>query len=316
MEDRLSELQKGTPSAPDDIVLMEEGEAGKKGKGKKGATGPDAGAGGEGEEFMSDFFQDVGAIKSSMTSIRRNIKSIEEKYVASLNSISVDQGNKASTELQELIEETNRTSQEVRSRLENLKVNNEAYSRSKGCTPTELRIRTNMLGTLSQKFVELMQEYQEVQTNYKNKYKEKVERQYKIAKPDATAEEIETAMDSGDSSKIFANQILDTHLHTQAKNALAYIQDRHRDILLLEASIRELHQLFLDMSILVASQGELIDQIEYNVNQSVAYTTQGVEELRKAIVYQKKSRKKMIILIVIVIIILIVILAPTLATKL
>jgi len=251
-----------------------------------------------------------------MTSIRRNIKAIEEKYVASLNSISVDQGNRASTELQDLIDETNKMSQEVRSRLENLKVNNESYSRSKGATPTELRIRTNMLGTLSQKFVELMQEYQEVQTNYKNKYKEKVERQYKIAKPDATSDEIEQAMESGDSSKIFANQILDTHLHTQAKNALAYIQDRHRDILLLEASIKELHQLFMDMSILVASQGELIDQIEYNVNQSVAYTASGVQELRKAIVYQKKSRKKMIILIVIIIIILGVVLGPTLATTL
>lgn len=72
-----------------------------------------------------------------------------------------------------------------------------------------------MHGTLTQKFLELVQEYQEVQTTYKNKYQEKVERQYKIAKPDATQDEIDEAMESGDSSKIFANQILDTHLHAQ-----------------------------------------------------------------------------------------------------
>lgn len=73
----------------------------------------------------------------------------------------------------------------------------------------------NMHGTLTQKFLEIVQEYQEVQTTYKNKYKEKVERQYKIAKPDASPDEIEDAMQTGDSSKIFANQILDTHLHQQ-----------------------------------------------------------------------------------------------------
>lgn len=72
-----------------------------------------------------------------------------------------------------------------------------------------------MHGTLTQKFLELAQEYQEVQTNYKNKYQEKIERQYKIAKPDATQDEIEEAIESGDSSKVFATQILDSHLHQQ-----------------------------------------------------------------------------------------------------
>lgn len=44
-------------------------------------------------------------------------------------------------------------------------------------------------------------------------------------------------------------------------------QERHRDITRLETSIAELHQLFLDMSVLVESQGELLDQIEYTVGQ-------------------------------------------------
>lgn len=72
-----------------------------------------------------------------------------------------------------------------------------------------------MQGTLTQKFLELAQEYQEVQSNYKNKYQEKIERQYKIVKPDATQEEIEEIIESGDSSKIYATQILDSHLHQQ-----------------------------------------------------------------------------------------------------
>lgn len=74
-----------------------------------------------------------------------------------------------------------------------------------------------MQNTLTQKFLELATEYQEVQTSYKSKYQEKIERQYKIAKPDATQDEIEEAIESGDSSKVFANQILDSHLHQQVR---------------------------------------------------------------------------------------------------
>lgn len=79
--------------------------------------------------------------------------------------------------------------------------------------------------------------------------------------------------------------------HAAAKDALTYIENRHREILRLEQSIRELHQLFVDMAVLVEAQGELIDQIEYNVSQSVAYTRKTNEELRAANKLQKKSRK-------------------------
>jgi len=310
MEDRLKELKKAGPpdstnegasTSHDDIEL---GVV----NGKEAPQGE--------EEFMNDFFGEVGAVKASMSNIRRNIKSIEEKYVQSLNSISIEQGSKSGNELQNLMDSTNVSVNEVRVKLENMKKNNSSFAAQKKASPTEVRIRVNMHGTLTQKFLELVQEYQEVQTSYRNKYKEKIERQYKIAKPDATSDEIEDAMQSGDSSKIFANQILDTHLHQQAKNALAYIEARHRDILRLESSIRELHQLFVDMATLVESQGELLNQIEHNVSQSVAYTAEGVEQLKSAVKLQKKGRKKMYILMVILIIILIVVLAPTLSTQL
>jgi len=302
MNDRFKELQKnsgvsGEPTSHEDIEV-----------GEKGAS--------EGTEFMNTFFQDVGVIKGTMSTIRKNIKQIEEKYVIQLNSVSMEQSGKGGNEVQQLIDANNALVSEVRARLDKLKNDTAAFEASKEATSTEVRIRKNMHGTLTQKFLELVQEYQEVQTTYKNKYKEKVERQYKIAKPDASPEEIDDAMQSGDSSKIFANQILDTHLHTQAKNALAYIEARHKDIVRLEASILELHQLFVDMAVLVDSQGELLNQIEFNVSQSVAYTADGVQELKKAVEYQKKSRKKMCIIIVILIIIIIVVLAPTLSTTL
>lgn len=50
---------------------------------------------------------------------------------------------------------------------------------------------------------------------------------------------------------------MDTH---QAKQTLADIEARHADIIKLENSIRELHDMFMDMAMLVESQ------VKFNVN--------------------------------------------------
>lgn len=51
-----------------------------------------------------------------------------------------------------------------------------------------------MHGTLTRKFVDLMAEYQELQTKYKNKYRERGERQYRVVNPNASREEIDAAL--------------------------------------------------------------------------------------------------------------------------
>ena len=65
---------------------------------------------------------------------------------------------------------------QVRNKLKSMDAENKDFARhNEGAS--EARIRTNMHGTLTRKFVDLMAEYQEIQTKYKNKYRERVERQ-------------------------------------------------------------------------------------------------------------------------------------------
>ena len=45
------------------------------------------------------------------------------------------------------------------------------------------------------------------------------------------------------------------------------------------------------MSVLVAAQAEMLDQVEIQVNNAVEDTGKGVEALKDAVKYQKKSRK-------------------------
>ena len=44
------------------------------------------------------------------------------------------------------------------------------------------------------------------------------------------------------------------------------IENRHADFLKLEASIREVHGMFIDINTLIQSQGEMVTRIEDHVN--------------------------------------------------
>ncbi len=72
----------------------------------------------------------------------------------------------------------------------------------------------------------------------------------------------------------------------------------------MEASVAELHQMFLDFALLTEKQGELLDQIEHQVKEAGDYIDQGNQEMVEAIELQKSIRKKQCCIIMIVLIIL------------
>jgi len=251
------------------------------------------GEGGEQSPFMKDFFEKVTQVKRNMDQMKRNMATIEEKHGAALSSVSSAASNKRQRELEDLMDQTSTLMKAVKETLKDMDEEGKKHDKQVGKADSESRIRTNMHTTLTKKFVSHVKEYQEMQTKYKNKYRERVGRQLKVVKPDATQAEIDQLMEDGGDQSIFSQQLLAEKSTQAARNAVADIQDKHRDILRLEQSIVELHQLFVDMSVLVEKQGEMLDQIEYTVQQAHAYVEKGVGQLQKAKDNQKKARKRM-----------------------
>lgn len=93
----------------------------------------------------------------------------------------------------------------------------------------------------------------------------------------------------------------------QAQKTLAQMKERHQEIVSIQKSIEELHQMFVDMAIIVNQQGELIDKIEDHVANTLEYTEHAAVEMRTAVQRQKGIQKKKWILAVIVTILLIII---------
>ncbi|XP_041096855.1 syntaxin-1B-like isoform X3 [Polyodon spathula] len=107
--------------------------------------------------------------------------------------------------------------------------------------------------------------------------------------------------------------IMDSNITKQAMNE---IETRHTEIIKLENSIRELHDMFVDMAMLVESQGELVNNIEKNVMASVDYVERAKEETKKAVSLKGRSRRKMLfigICLAVTLAILLISLAATLS---
>uniref|UniRef100_A0A493TY70 Syntaxin-1B n=1 Tax=Anas platyrhynchos platyrhynchos TaxID=8840 RepID=A0A493TY70_ANAPP len=115
----------------------------------------------------------------------------------------------------------------------------------------DLRIRKTQHSTLSRKFVEVMTEYNATQSKYRDRCKDRIQRQLEITGRTTTNEELEDMLESGKLA-IFTDDIkMDSQMTKQALNE---IETRHNEIIKLETSIRELHDMFVDMAMLVESQ--------------------------------------------------------------
>jgi t-SNARE complex subunit (syntaxin) len=154
-----------------------------------------------------------------------------------------------------------------------------------------------------------MKRYQQAQQNYKTDIKKKVTRQIQIIKPDATDQEVDEIMRSeGGREGLLQQQILSGGVNDQIKTQYRQVAGKYQDVLTLEASVAELHQMFLDFALLTEQQGELLDQIEYQVRTAADYVEDANVDVYEAINYQKKIRKKQCWIILIVVVLIIILL--------
>jgi len=254
---------------------------------------------------MDEFFLDVEDIRTNIDKIQANVEEVKRKHSDILSD--PQNGEKMKQELEDLMSNIKKTANKVRSKLKVIETGIEQEELVNRAS-AELRIKKTQQSTLSRKFVEVMTEYNRTQTDYRDRCKSRIQRQLEITGRTTTNEELEDMLEQGNPNVFTEGIIMDT---AAAKQTLADIEARHADIIKLETSIKELHDMFMDMAMLVESQGEMIDRIEYHVEHAVDYVQTATQDTKKALKYQSKARRKKIFLIgclsVVVLIVIIVI---------
>ena len=289
MKDRLKDLQnlqqQDSPPLYDDAVLDMEVESPR--------TTP----------FLEDFFAQVTEIQQSLADLKTKIQEIKKKHGTILAAPQPDEQVKE--ELEQLVNEIQGMMNQVKLKLKKIDKHIKEQEELNRGGFADIRMKKCQHSTLSRELCDIMSEYDTIQSNYKESCKNRIRRQLQIVNPNMVEDDAFEEMIESDNPAIFTQGIITET--QQAKNSLREIEARHNDIIKLEESIRELHSLFTDVAHFVASQGEMIDRIEYNVEHAVEYVQQAVVDTKKAVVYQSKARRKKICIMVLCFVLILII---------
>jgi syntaxin 1B/2/3 len=171
----------------------------------------------------------------------------------------------------------------------------DGIAQSKGKS-AEKEIQNNMHALLTSKFQELLEKFNGIQMAYKGKVEDDAARQMKTVNPFVSDKEVANAIASGDFSGVFAQALTSSEDH-RAKEALIMVKERYREIRNIERNIVEMRSIFSEMTTLVQSQHEMVQEIDYKVQASLKFTEEGVEDLKAAQELQAAAQKKRLIMI-------------------
>jgi len=258
------------------------------------------------------FFAAVDQIKNHISQVKKATSDIEKISEQAQKATTTEKEQELSKDLRRVIDSTNKQAKGAKNLLGDLKNENEVLKSKDEISDSDLRVRENILNTLTRKFIDEMKAYQSAQQNYKTDIQRKMKRQVKVVKPDATDEEVEEIMKSeGGRDALYKQTILAGGVNDEIRTVTAKVAGKYQDVKALEQSVAELHQMFLDFALLVEQQGELLNSIEHQVRQAADHVETANVEVHQAIVIQKSVRKKQMWIMLIVLAVVIVLLFST-----
>lgn len=174
-------------------------------------------------------------------------------------------------------------------------------------------LKARQVEALSKDFKAELQRYIDEESQYKERYREQIARQYRIVNPEASDQEVQQAADADWGNEgIFQTAVSSTHprfcllcailtltLYLQLKSnrggqataVLGNVRARHNELMKIEQSIIELANLFQDLDTLVVQQDPIIQRADEQVQQTNDHLDKGNAEVDKGIKHARSRRR-------------------------
>jgi len=237
-----------------------------------------------------------------------------------------------SPEIEQLVSATQLHNTALRDQIRSL-----AADTSRTAEVSIFHMKKRQVDALNADFKKQLRGYIEAEQAHQQRCREQFARQYLVANPEASDEEVRQAVGvDGDGEGVFAQAVshtaaspntgrptadawpcsfpqLRTNTAAQASAVLGSVRARHNDLLRIEQSIKELTRLFEDLDILVVQQDAAVASAEQQTSNVVANLAKGNQEVLVAVKHSQRRRKifwwsalvTVLILIVVVIVILV-----------
>ncbi|XP_024020621.1 syntaxin-112 isoform X1 [Morus notabilis] len=233
------------------------------------------------EGNLSQFYQEVAAVKSEMeeiTNLLSDLQALNEEAKAT-HSAKILRGLRDRTDSD--VVAILRKLRTVKARLEAIDQSN-AKNRKiyREGSPVDCT-RVSITNGLRAKLREMMRSFQSLREKIVADHKEDLRRKYYCATGELPSEEAVEKMAAGAMKVEFFEGKTEAEMGNKA---------RHENVLDIQRSLDKLHQVFLDMAVLVEAQGEKIDNIEENVMNAGDFINGGTNSLYYANQMKKKNK--------------------------
>lgn len=176
--------------------------------------------------------------------------------------------------------------EDILARLQKMDVKAKNLEEDNGVNSAVARVARTQYASLSNIFRDAMTEYNDAEMSHKENCKLHIQRQMEIVGRDVSGDQIEEMLDNGQWN-IFSDNFISEG--KTARSALNQIESRHRDLLELEGRLKSLHDVFLDVAMLVEEQGPMTDYILNNVQKTDAKLDEVLVKLERAKRYDNNN---------------------------
>lgn len=169
--------------------------------------------------------------------------------------------------------------EEVLTHLRDMDETTHKLEEQHGSNAAVTRIARTQYACLSNGFRDAMFDYNEAEMSHRENCKAQIQRQMEIVGREVTGDEVEEMIEAGQ-CHIFTDNIMVEG--KTARSALNQIEKRHQELLDLESRIKGIHEIFLDIALLVEEQGPMTTSIQSNVQKTDEYLQDSLSKLSMA----------------------------------
>ncbi|NXD65248.1 STX19 protein, partial [Eolophus roseicapillus] len=174
----------------------------------------------------------------------------------------------------------------IRKSLDELSKTAKKAENEHGPSRATVRILASQHSFLSQRYLNAMLSYNDAITAKQEKCRRFILRQLEVAGKEVSEEEVNDMLQQG-KWEIFNENLLTEAKITKAQ--LSEIEQRHKELVNLENQVKDLKELFIQISVLVEEQGAMINNIEISMKNTQEYTQVSKEKFGLAVKYRKRN---------------------------
>ncbi|XP_061076766.1 syntaxin-11-like [Conger conger] len=238
----------------------------------------------QGEGIMDDVFREAQAIRKEIALLKIDIKRLGKqntRFITSVRRISSIKRN-----FNSIARDIKTRGEGIHKRLQKLGALRKELEEDNGPSTALVRMVRSQFVSLTCAFHDTMSDYNRAEEVQRENCKNRIQRQVGIMGREVTGEQIEEMIETGKWNVFSENLLTDGRT---ARSALTEIENRHKEILELESRIRDIHDLFLQLALLVEEQGSMLENIEANVCSTQDYVMEATSQIKQAVKYKKNN---------------------------